>query len=79
MEKRAKRLHNEESVLFNIDEIFKIIDWLNEDINNEKDNNQKKNIEPKKTEAKKPNVTVIKDIRPSERTVYNKKNEKNFY
>lgn len=78
MEKRAKRLHNEDSILLNIDEIFKIIDWLNEDINDIKDNNQKKNIEPKKTEAKKPNVTVIKDIRPSERTVYNKKNEKNF-
>lgn len=71
MEKRTTRLYSEDPIFANINEIFKIIDYLSDDID---DNNDKN----KKTKTEKPNVKVIKDIRPSVRTAYNKKNEKNF-
>ena len=71
MEKRTTRLYSEDPIFTNINEIFKIIDYLSDDID---DNNDKN----KKTKTEKPNVKVIKDIRPSVRTAYNKKNEKNF-
>ena len=71
MEKRTARLYSEDPIFTNINEIFKIIDYLSDDID---DNNDKN----KKTKTEKPNVKVIKDIRPSVRTAYNKKNEKNF-
>lgn len=71
MEKRTTRLYSEDPIFANINEIFKIIDYLSDDID---DNNDKN----KKTKTEKPNVKVIKDVRPSVRTAYNKKNEKNF-
>ena len=74
MEKRTTRLNSKDPIFTNINEIFNIIDWLSENLDDDEEDKKPQ----KKAEPKKPDVRVIKDIRPSVGTSYNKKNEKNF-
>ena len=73
MEKKVIRLYDDDP----ISNIFSILNWLNENIEDEDE--KPKNEKPKtETEPKKTVSKVIKDIRPSIGTSYNKKDEKNF-
>lgn len=68
MEKKVIRLYDDNS----LSNIFNILEWLAEDIDDEDDKPTNK-VEPKKTASK-----VIKDVRPDVGTSYTKKDEKNF-
>ena len=68
MERKVIRLYDDNS----LSNIFNILEWLAEDIDDEDDKPTKK-VEPKKTASK-----VIKDVRPDVGTSYTKKDEKNF-
>lgn len=68
MERKVIRLYDDNS----LSNIFNILEWLAEDIDDEDDKPTNK-VEPKKTASK-----VIKDVRPDVGTSYTKKDEKNF-